>query len=259
MNKSIISIKDSIVKDLRYGTTYREILRKYPELKSTSMIHRIKKIYIDQELPHKKKLSEATKSKIMVTAVQRKALEKSELIIENHINILETFKYSIKNLDEIQQLHKKDTDNIYIMLGEIIKRMDVYFNSDGNNDEEQLKIRNSLLNAANKVADIHKNSLLRIKAIDSLKGQMDSYLKFKIDVAGLEQINTLIKAFIEGTGILPDEQYFKYKKAVIDNCEFARVFFDKWDEGIYDSAESTKAVVVDRNEEAVSCNSNEQE
>jgi hypothetical protein len=259
MNRSIISILDSLLEDLRAGTPFRVIIKKYPALKSTSMIHRIKKKYIDNEYPKRKKLSEATKSKIMMSAVNRKALEKSELIIENHINILETFKYSIKNLDEIQQLHKKDTDNIYIMLGEIIKRMDVFFNSIENDDEEQLKVRSSLLNAANKVADIHKNSLLRIKAIDSLKGQMDSYLKFKIDVAGLEQINTLIKAFIEGTGILPDEQYFKYKKAVVDNCEFARIFFDKWDAGIYNTEESTEAVVVDRNEEAVSSINNKQE
>lgn len=239
---------EQIIEMIREKSTYRDILKRFPELKSTSMITRIKKKYIDLEKPKKRKLSENTKRKIMVSAVKRKALEKSELILENHINVLETFKYSIKNLEEIQLLHKKDTEKIFFLLNELIKRLDKFFNSFEHDGDEELKIRNDLLFAASKVSDIHRNSLLRIKAIEALKSQIDSYLKFKIDVDELQQIHNLITAFIEGTRTLPDEQYFKYKTAVIADCEFARVFFDKWDEGLYETAESTEAVIIDEEE-----------
>ena len=259
MNNAILSIKNAIIEDIKSGATYRAILKKYPELKSTSMIHRIKKTYIDNEIQQPKKLSEKTKKKIMIAALKRRTLEKSDLIIENHINILETFKYSIKNLEEIQQLHKRDSEDIFLKLNELVSRLDKFFEIAEPDEQEELNIRSSILYAASKVLDIHKNSLLRIKAIDSLRGQMDSYLKFKVDLAGLEQINILLKAFVEGTGVLSDEEYFRYKKAVIDYCEFARVFFDKWDAGVYNAGESAETGSFDRNEKTFCGNNNEQE
>jgi hypothetical protein len=256
LNEAEIS---AVVELIKQQHPYREIMKKFPALKSTSMIARIKKVFISGEKPKLKKLSDTTKRKIQTAATERKALEKSDLIVNRYISVIDAFSYSITNLDEIQRLHKSETEKIFILLNEIIKRMDEFSAKSEMDAEDTLSIRTSLLEAANKVADIHKNSLLRIKAIDSLRGQMDSFLKFKIQIEGIEQINNLIKAFFKGTEVLNDEQYFRFKEAVIDYDKFARVFFDRWDAGVYRAAEPNQAVNTNEKDEAGSQHLNEQE
>lgn len=220
---------------IKTKTPYRKILLLVPDIRSLSMLNRIKKKYIYNEKPSKKQLSTKTKHKIQLAAIERRAIEKSDLILNGYVDVLKAFTYSIKNLDEIQLLHKAGTDNIYILLHEIVNRLDRFFKLGTIDETEQLNIRSIMLNASKKISDVHKNSLLRIKAIDAIRGQVDSLLKFKIEVQGIEQINFLIVAFLKGTEVLTDEQYFKYKAAVINHNEFARVFFDRWDSGVHQS------------------------
>ncbi|QQS36938.1 MAG: hypothetical protein IPM56_03000 [Ignavibacteriales bacterium] len=235
MKKIDKSTLDEIVMLIENNIPYREILRKNPVLKSTSMVSRIKKIHIDGKTTSQKKLSDKTKRKIQLAAVERRALEESDLIVNGYIDILKAFTYSIQNLDEIQLLHKKGTDDLYVILQEIVKRLDRYFDKTEIDETEQLDIRTKVNVATQKISNLHKNSLLRIKAIDAIRNQLDSILKFKIEIQGIEQINYLISSFLRGTEVLSDEEYFKYKSAVINFNEFARVFFDRWDAGVYKS------------------------
>ncbi len=230
---------EKVVGMLKNNHSYRDIMTQVSEIKSTSMIFRIKKKYVDGELSNKRSISPKTKRKIQISAVERRALEKSDLIVNGYIDILKAFTYSIQNLDEIQLLHKKGTDDLYVILQEIVKRLDRYFDKTEIDETEQLDIRTKINVATQKISNLHKNSLLRIKAIDAIRNQLDSILKFKIEIQGIEQINFLISSFLRGTEVLSDEEYFKYKSAVINFNEFARVFFDRWDAGVYKSDLST--------------------
>jgi len=224
---------------IKLKTPYRKIVQMVPEIKSTSMVTRIKKFYIDGEKPKKTVMSERTKRKIQKTAKQNRIIKKSEILVDGMLNILKGFEYMILNLENIQERHEREYPELVKELRKLNSKLKQVITEEIIEEESIKKLLEKITKTTEKAGDIFYHSDIRIRAISSLRKQFESFYRIKADAEVLKNIGKIIDAFIEGCEVLEDEDYFRYKEKVISKNDSTVGWFQKY-EGIGETENEQK-------------------
>jgi len=157
-------------------------------------------------------------------------IEKSEIIVNGIIDVLAGMKYSIKNLEEIQDAQKKDKDLVMYELQDLVKfckKLREENKNDKIEKEEIIERINSTLNDIFIYYNDKDRDNIRIAAIAELRKQFHEYRDSEIVAKGILQVREILKTFLEATTVLDERDYLKYRDRAIELNPAVRGFFDK--------------------------------
>jgi len=249
-----------IVELIKKHTPFREIMEKYG-FKSTSKIARIKAEYIDEAKGKKTRRSrpmkQAHKNKLSITANAIAITNKSEIIVNNVIDILAGMRYSIVNLEGIQGEQKEKSENVVSELQELNKKVDQFLDASTEVSTEagmiELQKEKDALNkriglAIAEAGNFYARDSLRIKAIAELRNQFKAFVELEIVAKGLTQVKEVLDTLFLAMEVLSDDSYVRLRTRAIEINPVVRELFAKNEEKVEESGQPTEVHIIDTNE-----------
>jgi hypothetical protein len=228
-----------IVELIKKHTPFREIMEKYG-FHSTSKIARIKAEYIDEPKGKKTRRSrpmkQAHKNKLSITANAIAITAKSEIIVNNVIDILAGMRYSIFNLESIQSEQKEKSENVVGELQELNKKVDTFLDCATEVSTEagmiELQKEKDALNkrigqAIAEAGNFYARDTLRIKAIAELRNQFKAFVDLEIVAKGLTQVKEVLDTLFIAMQVLSDDTYVRFRNRAIEINPVVRGLFAK--------------------------------
>jgi hypothetical protein len=215
--------------------SYRSIMEKFG-IKSTRTITLIKRKSENPDTPKIKRMLPArVKARISKTAQTTHIMNKSEIIVNEMIDILAAIKYSIRNLTEIQESQQTKSEEVVSMLKELKVDIDAFLiaTHDGN-IKELSKERTAMLKrisiALTEAGSFYARDSIRIKAIGELRNYLETFVNMEIVGKGLEQAKDILNALFAGMNSLSDEAYVQYRDKIIELNPSVRILFERYEE-----------------------------
>lgn len=246
-----------IVELIKQNVPFREIMVKYG-FRSTSKIARIKAEYIDEAKGKKTRkarpMKQAHKDKLSITANAIAITKKSEIIVNNVIDILAGMRYSIYNLESIQGEQKEKSENVVSELQELNKKVDTFLDCATEvSTEEGMKELQKEKDALNKrigqaiaeAGNFYARDTLRIKAIAELRNQFKAFVELEIVAKGLTQVKEVLDTIFRATEVLSDDNYVKLRTRAIEINPVVRELFAKNEEKVEESGQPTEVHIID--------------
>lgn len=261
-----------IIDLIKKGTSFREIMKKYG-FRSTSKVARIKVEYMGktpkgltpkgltpkEPKPKKKKLmSFKQRKQISVSQSVIQFAKKSEIIVNNVIDILAGMRYSIYNLESIQSEQKEKSENVVSELQELNKKVGQFLDASTEVSTEagmiELQKKKDALSkrinlAIDEAGNFYARDTLRIKAIAELRNQFKAFVELEIVAKGLTQIKEVLDALFIATEVLADEIYVRYRNRAIEINPVVRELFAKNEEAMAERGEQTEVHIIDPDEQ----------
>lgn len=228
-----------IVELIKQNVPFREIMVKYG-FHSTSKIARIKAEYIDEAKGKKTRkarpMKQAHKDKLSITANAIAITKKSEIIVNNVIDILAGMRYSIYNLESIQSEQKEKSENVVSELQELNKKVDTFLDCATEvSTEEGMKELQKEKDALNKriglaiaeAGNFYARDTVRIKAIAELRNQFKAFVDLEIVAKGLTQVKEVLDTLFIAMEVLSDDTYVRFRNRAIEINPVVRGLFAK--------------------------------
>lgn len=213
--------------------SYQQILDEF-NLNNKASIHRIKKRYVREEIPEDS-LRINIKDRIAFKKSNKEEMIKNawdsrRIIVARQIDVLEALLYCVHNLGQIQDELLTKSLNLEQFLDRIAEEVSEKL---ATFTKEQEKDKNKLIRdiykALTKVSQFMSLYIIRIKAMNELRQQVETYQKNGIDIEAKKQIIVLIRAFFKASQKFTKEQYMEYKNDVIIEFEGAKWLFDEYE------------------------------
>jgi len=249
-----------IVELIKKNVPFREIMVKYG-FKSTSKIARIKAEYIDEPKGKKTRkarpMKQAHKNKLSVTANAIAITKKSEIIVNNVIDILAGMKYSVYNLESIQGEQKEKSEKVVGELEELNKKVDQFLDASTEVSTEAgmielQKEKDALYKriglAIAEAGNFYARDNLRIKAIAELRNQFKAFVELEIVAKGLTQVKEVLDTLFTAMKILSDKTYVEYRTRAIEINPVVRGLFAKNEETLEETIDSAEILNSDPDE-----------
>lgn len=246
-----------IVELIKQNVPFREIMAKFG-FRSTSKIARIKAEYIDEPKGKKTRkyrpMKQATKDKMSVTANAIAIAKKSEIIVNNVIDILAGMRYSIYNLESIQGEQKEKSENVVSELQELNNNIDCFLDASTEVMTEEgmiaLQKEKDALNkriglAIAEAGNFYARDTLRIKAIAELRNQFKAFVELEIVAKGLTQVKDVLDTIFRATEVLSDDNYVKLRTRAIEINPVVRELFAKNEEKVEEPGQPTEVHIID--------------
>ncbi|HEX2868687.1 MAG TPA: hypothetical protein VHO03_16725 [Ignavibacteriales bacterium] len=226
------------------GRSVRQLAQDY-ECSTTPIVRILKKFegkyskgsveVIKRESPKKtiSRREEKRRRDLAKSAINTTIIKKSEIIVNNVIEVLSGIKYCITNLEEIQSEQKEKSDEVVKNLEDLLDMVEKYIKLP---NDEKGKEKESIIKAIFKtIADagnFYARDMLRIKAIGELREQFNTYMKFQVDIKAFSEVKTILDAFFFGLEVLTDEQYIRYRNKVTSIAPATAGLFSTYEEGL---------------------------
>ncbi len=230
-------IKEQIYHQLMHGKSYRQIQRTYNV--SISTISRIKKEkskFFSVKSKPRKPITKRTRKKIGDAVVTANLIKKSDLIVNNILDVGKAIIYGAEKVVDIAENSKERITTIVAELEKLNTAVEKHIKfQDGKTGVTQ---RNDLAKEIYKVIGLvssyYSSNKLVIDAVKELRGNAETYVKLKIEADVISSLNTFTNSIFEGAELLSDKEYIKFRDYVIENSELGKQLFKKYDETIQD-------------------------
>jgi transposase len=183
----------------------------------------------------KRKQSKRTIRKLQKAAVGNQMMKQSQIIVNNVIDVLSGMKYSIKNLEEMQDKYSREDHEMINELKELNLKIDdlleISVEEPASVHQAELRIKQKLeliqkIDAAVfKAGDYFRRDTLRIKAIQELRKQFETFVNMEIVAKGISQVKELITVFFQATAVLDDKSYIRLRDKAIELNPVVRGLF----------------------------------
>jgi len=150
----------------------------------------------------KKKTTQKTIRKLQSAAVGNQMIKRSQIIVNNVIDVLAGLKYSVSNLEEMQDKYSKEDKEIISELKGLNEKIEDFLETcveEPNSLEEaeaRIKAKMEMVvrigDSINKVNDYYRRDTLRIKTIQELRKQFETFVNMEIVAKGITQVKEII-------------------------------------------------------------------
>jgi hypothetical protein len=224
-----------ILQMITEGISYRSIMEKFG-IKSTRTITLIKRKSENPDTPKTKKMLPArVKARISKTAQTTHIMNKSEIIVNEMIDILAAIKYSIRNLTEIQESQQIKSGEVVSLLEKLKEDIDAFLIATHEGSIKELsQERTAMLKrislALSEAGNFYARDSIRIRAIGELRNQLETFVNMEIVGKGLEQAKDILNALFAGMNSLSDDSYIRYRDRVLELNPSVRILFARYEE-----------------------------
>ena len=202
----------------KYGTNRTNVMRKIALAKNN--VEPPKKKGKPGPKPRKPSNKEiARRNKISDSAIATSLVKQAPIIVNGIVNILSAVEYSIRNLTSIQDEAQEKSDNIVAELTEISDNVSKFVSINPNKDgydAEKTKMLDAVWKAIAKASNFWNRDVMRIKAIEEIRKQMESYKKLQLDMEAFGRVTSILDAFFVAMDELDDRNYAKYRDKIIE-------------------------------------------
>ena len=228
--EEILQIADEIKSGEK---SYQQILNEW-NVNNKATLFRIKKRYLSDDAaiaPDKTtSLIEIKNEEIKIETINHCPWNSNKIIVAKQIDVLEALLYCIHNLGAIQDELRVKSGMIENYLDQIADSVSLNMKTYSKGQEkEKNKLVRDIYRILTKVSQIASLYLVRIKALNELGRQIETYKKSEVDVEAKKEVISLIRTIFRATQKFSKEQYEEFKSNVISEFEGAKWLFEEYE------------------------------
>ena len=221
-------IKIQIANLIEVGESGRALAKRFNVSEGT--ISQIKKDYFFKKPAIK--LRELNKSRIKKSReMQEKALtkivnEKSELFVQDVLDTNRAIKFAVEEAITILNEMKSIKGELKPLLEIIITQLP---DADLFTDEEASDLKANLQEAVYKIQNIFSITSLKLQSLNTVRSLIETSLKVTSKIDFIKKLEDLLSAYFNGLNELPEVDYQRVKKKVLDIEPLTAKYFHDWE------------------------------